>query len=199
MKQRELEITLQGLEGFTNARPDLEQYPTPARIAADVLYTAHGFGDIAGKRVIDLGCGPGIFSIGACLLGACSVTGLDTDAEALKTAAGNARMAGCEVEYVCAPVEKAEGKFDTCIMNPPFGSQNRHADLPFLEKAMEIAHVVYSIHNSGTIGHLSRKIVNNGWIIDAEKNYSFEIRHTFSFHTKEKAMFDVTLIRIVRP
>ncbi|MDD4307434.1 MAG: METTL5 family protein [Thermoplasmata archaeon] len=199
MKQRELEITLQSLKGFTNARPDLEQYPTPARIAADVLYTAHSFGDVAGKRVIDLGCGPGIFSIGACLLGAGSVTGLDTDAEALKTASENARLAGCEVTYVCSPVEKAEGKFDTCIMNPPFGSQNRHADLPFLEKAMDIASVVYSIHNSGTIGHLSRKIVNNGWIIDAEKNYSFEIRHTFSFHTKEKAMFDVTLIRIVRP
>jgi putative methylase len=199
MKQRELEIALQKLDGFSSPSAILEQYPTPAKIAADVLYTAHGFADIEGRRVIDLGCGTGIFSIGACMLGAAQVTGLDVDPEALKIARQNADKVGCAVELICESVEKASGSFDTCIMNPPFGSQNRHADIPFLDKAMELTSVVYSLHNSETMDFLRRKIDNAKWSLDFEKSYKFEIRHTFSFHRKEKAMFDVTLIRIVKP
>lgn len=199
MKQRELEIALQKLDGFANPSAILEQYPTPAKIAADVLYTAHGFADIEDKMVLDLGCGTGIFSIGACMLGADHVTGLDVDPEALKTARHNAEKVGCAVEYICEPIEKASGCFDTCIMNPPFGSQNRHADIPFLNKAMELASIVYSIHNSETMVFLRKKIEKAGWNVELEKSYKFEIRHTFSFHRKEKAVFDVTLIRIVKP
>jgi len=199
MKQRELEIALQKLDGFINPSAILEQYPTPARIAADVLYTAHGFADIEGKKVIDLGCGTGIFSIGACMLGATQVTGLDVDPEALKTARQNAGKVGCAIQFTCDPVEKATGSFDTCIMNPPFGSQTRHADIPFLDKAMELANKVYSLHNSDTMIFLRKKFEKAGWCLDFEKSYKFEIRHTFSFHRKEKALFDVTLIRIVKP
>jgi putative methylase len=199
MKQRELEIVLQKLEGFSSPSAILEQYPTPAKIAADILYIAHGFADIEGRRVIDLGCGTGIFAIGACLLGAAKAVGLDVDPEALKTARLNTEKIGCAVEFTCDSVEKVSGSFDTCIMNPPFGSQNRHADIPFLDKAMEIASTVYSLHNSETIDFLRRKVEKTGWRLELEKNYKFEIRHTFSFHRKEKALFDVTLIRIVKP
>jgi putative methylase len=199
MKQRELEIALQKLDGFAKPSPILEQYPTPAKIAADVLYIAHGFADIEGRRVIDLGCGTGIFSTGACMLGAAEVTGLDVDPEALKTARQNAIKVGCDVEFICDSVENASGSFDTCVMNPPFGSQNRHADIPFLDKAMELASVVYSLHNSETMDFLRRKIEKAGWNLEMEKKYKFEIRHTFSFHRKEKALFDVTLMRIVKP
>ncbi len=199
MKQRDLEITLQRLEGFSEPRASLEQYPTPAKIAADVLYIAQGFGDIEARKIIDLGCGAGIFSIGACLLGAASASGLDIDEKAIEAARRNALTAGCDVEYICAPVEEAAGHYDTCIMNPPFGSQNRHADLPFLDKAMEIAGTVYSLHNSETVGFLRKRIAKSGWAVALEKKYKFEIRHTFAFHSKEKAMFDVTMIRAVRP
>ncbi|MFO7618195.1 MAG: METTL5 family protein [Thermoplasmata archaeon] len=198
MKQRELEMRLQKLEGFKDPKARLEQYPTPAKIAADILYTAHAFGDIEGKSIIDLGCGTGIFSIGACLLGAVEVVGLDIDESALDVARRNAENSGCSIRFRCDSVESISGSYGTCIMNPPFGSQNRHADLPFLEKAMEIADVVYSMHNSCTAKFLRAKVSNAGRSVELEKKYKFEIRHTFDFHTKEKAFFEVTLMRTVR-
>jgi putative methylase len=198
MKQRELEMALQKLEGFPDPDPALEQYPTPARIAADMLYTAYGFGDIGGKHIIDLGCGTGVFSIGACLLGAEKVLGLDKDDGALGIAIRNAASNNCAVDFICEDVSDASGKYDTCVMNPPFGSQKRHADVPFLEKAAELADVTYSLHNAETFQFLCRKIRDLGRIVDLEKRYKLEIRHTFRFHTKEKAMFDVALIRTVR-
>jgi putative methylase len=199
MRQRELEMRLQRLQGFTNPKADLEQYPTPAKIAAEVLYIAHAHGDIEGKSVFDPGCGNAIFSIGACLLGASRVTALDIDRGALDIAAANAGSAGCDIELICAPIEQADGRYDTCIMNPPFGSQTRHADIPFLEKALEVSDVVYSIHNSVTLDFLRKFIAEHGRVLDSERNYKFEIRHTFDFHRKERALFDVTLLRIVRP
>ncbi len=198
MKQRELEIALQKLEGFPDPNPVLEQYPTPAKIAADMLYTACGFGDIGEKNIIDLGCGTGVFSIGACLLGAAKVLGIDKDAGAVEAAIRNAATNDCAVDFICGDVCAASGKFDTCIMNPPFGSQKKHADIPFLEKAAELADVTYSLHNAETIGFLRRRMGDLGRVVDLEKRYKLEIRHTFRFHAKEKAMFDVVFIRTVR-
>ena len=52
---------------------------TPAPIAADILFTAYHWGDIEGKTVVDLGCGTGIFSVGAVYMGAKKVIGFDVD------------------------------------------------------------------------------------------------------------------------
>jgi predicted RNA methylase len=73
------------------AEPDvgLEQYPTPAPLAVRMLSAAHGRGDIAGKRVLDLGCGCGVLGLGAALLGSASTTGLDIDPRALAQAKAN--------------------------------------------------------------------------------------------------------------
>ncbi len=198
MKQRELEIKLQQLKGFENPKASLEQYATPANIAADILYTAHSLGDIEDMRVIDLGCGTGVFSIGACMLGAIDISGTDIDHDAIAIARKNAENAGCHVSFDCLAIEHTQGDWDTCIMNPPFGSQNKHADLPFLDKAFEISKVVYSLHNSETMTFLRRRIEKAGYILDIEKNYKFEIRHTFEFHRREKMNIDVTMLRVVR-
>ena len=191
-----MEIKLQQLKGFENPKARLEQYATPAKIAADILYTAHGLGDIQEKRVIDLGCGTGVFSIGACMLGAEEVAGTDIDENAIIIAKENAKNAKCQVDYDCMAVEETAGEWDTCIMNPPFGSQTKHADLPFLDRALEISKVIYSLHNSETLPFLRKRIESVGCILNLEKNYKFEIRHTFEFHRKEKMNIDVTLLRI---
>ena len=59
-----------------------------------------GFGDFEGKRVIDLGAGTGMLSIGAALLGASHVLALDIDPEALEVAQQNVD------EYEDLPVSK---------------------------------------------------------------------------------------------
>ena len=191
-----MEMKLQQLSGFQKPKARLEQYATPAKIAADILYIAHGFGDVQDKKVIDLGCGTGIFSIGACMLDANEITGIDIDEDAINIAMENANNTKCQVNYDCMAVEEISGEWNTCIMNPPFGSQTKHADLPFLDKALEVSKIIYSLHNSETLPFLRKRIEGAGRILDFEKNYKFEIPYTFQFHRKEKMNVDVTLLRI---
>ena len=84
MKLKQLEQYLQQIEGFENPKILLEQYPTRPHIAACMLQTIHEtFDDIENKNIADLGCGCGVLSIGAVMLGAGVVTGVDVDQDAL--------------------------------------------------------------------------------------------------------------------
>ncbi len=86
MKLRELESHLEKVDVFEKPKILLEQYPTRPHIAACVLHTAQAsFGDLEGRSVADLGCGCGVLSVGAVMLGAASVTGFDVDEDALGT------------------------------------------------------------------------------------------------------------------
>jgi hypothetical protein len=69
MKLKNLEIHLQKVQGFKNPVAGLEQYMTPAPLAARFLFDAFLHGDIEGMKVLDLGCGTGMLSVGAALLG----------------------------------------------------------------------------------------------------------------------------------
>lgn len=196
VKKRSLEMILQKIPPHPEPRPDLEQYSTPAHIAADVLYLAHARGDIAGRKVIDLGCGTGIFAMGAALLGAGEVMGFDIDEKAVEVA----REAACEmnahVRFLVSDVEAVEEKADTSLMNPPFGAQKKHADRPFLGKALAISDVTYSLHLSKTREFVEREVSRLGGTVTDRKTYEFEIGYTFEFHEREKALFDVTVFRI---
>ena len=70
MKKKDLEIQLQRIQNFKDPDPALEQYMTPSVIATDILFDAYSKGDVEGLKVVDLGCGTGMFSIGSWLLGA---------------------------------------------------------------------------------------------------------------------------------
>ena len=63
MRKRDLEIRLQSVRNFADPDPALEQYMTPATMAADILFTAYSNGDVEGMKVLDLGCGTGMFSV----------------------------------------------------------------------------------------------------------------------------------------
>jgi ribosomal protein L11 methyltransferase len=54
---------------------------------------------LTGKRVLDVGCGSGILSLCALLLGAESAVGVDVDPYAVRTAEGNARLNGVEDRF----------------------------------------------------------------------------------------------------
>ncbi len=74
-----------------------------------------------GTTVLDIGCGSGILSIAALLLGAKQVTGVDIDALAVKTAQENGEANGfSEPEYKILQgnlTDKVEGKFDVVVAN----------------------------------------------------------------------------------
>jgi len=197
-KKRQLEMALQKLRPLTSRSPRLEQYPTPADIAADLLWEALAAGDIEGKDVIDLGCGNGILAIGAMLLGARHAVGIDIDPEAIKVAKQAAADTGVEVEFLEADVSTTKGAFDTALMNPPFGAQTKHADRPFIEKALQVAHRTYSLHNDGTEAFIEKMVSSLGGVSLPVKRYKFEIPYAFEFHRKATESVSVVLLRFER-
>ncbi len=199
MKKRKLEMLLEQVKGFE--RPDVsrEQYATPATVAAEMLYFAFMNNDLDGS-VIDLGCGTGMLAIGTSLLQRDAgviqkIIGIDSDITALVTARDNARSLGASVEWICCDIRDACGHFDTVVMNPPFGAQEKGNDRPFLDKALELGCVIYSIHNAGSQSFIESYIRGRGIITDVI-TLKFPIRHTFKFHKKEIAYIDVELYRI---
>ncbi|UCF09288.1 MAG: 50S ribosomal protein L11 methyltransferase [Thermoplasmata archaeon] len=177
-------------------KPELEQYTTPTRIAADVLYFAHSMGDIQGRKVVDLGCGTGIFAIGAALLGAEEAVGIDIDERAIEAAKRASEELNVKARFLVSNVMDFEEKGHCVLQNPPFGAQKKHADRPFIRKALEISSVVYSLHLTQTRDFVEREAERNGAEVTHRKTYEFEIGYTFEFHSKEKESFDVTLFRM---
>ncbi|XP_058468237.1 rRNA N6-adenosine-methyltransferase METTL5 isoform X2 [Malaya genurostris] len=85
LKLKKLEEFLQTVDGFENPKLTLEQYVTPSHIASHMLYTIQtNYLDIENKFVLDLGCGAGMLSIGASLLGAAHVIGVEIDSDAIE-------------------------------------------------------------------------------------------------------------------
>lgn len=194
-KKKKLEMKLEEIPPHPEPSPDLEQYTTPAEIAADLLFTAYAAEDIYGKKLIDLGCGTGIFSLGAALLGAEKVIGVDVDREAIKVAEDTAESWGVadRASFKKLDVTEFSGKGDVVLMNPPFGAQKRGADLPFLRKAFSIAPSIYTIHNSKTEDFLLEYIQKNNYRVKGQKKYMFELDNIFEFHQKSKEEIKVTL------
>lgn len=202
MKLKNLEMALQRLSGYARPSPTLEQYQTPAPLAARLLYTAFMNHDIEGKRVCDLGSGTGVLAIGAALLGAAKVTGVELDDAAIKTATANAALLGAEVDFIVGDIRDTTiaerlGTFDTVVMNPPFGAQNAHADRPFIDCALRIAPVTYGIFNAGSTQFVDTFIRDRA-TITGQIAGKFPIRRTFFFHTKEVQEIEVEILRLTR-
>jgi putative methylase len=200
MKLNQLERILEKVEGFSDPSPLLEQYQTPAALAARLLFHAALRGDIGGKRVCDLGCGTGILAIGAAILGAREVVAVEIDRETLNIARRNAACAGVNILFLEADVSDEEtpsrvGNCDTVVMNPPFGAQQVHADRPFIDTALAIAPVMYGIFNSGSRSFVGSYLAGRGEI-DEVISGLLPIRRTFSFHREVVKEIRVEIFRI---
>ncbi|MEL4305682.1 METTL5 family protein [Methanococcoides sp. LMO-2] len=195
MKQRKLEILLEKVRGFDSPDVTLEQYPTPALLAAELLHFAYMKGDLT-DTVYDLGCGTGMLAIGAKILGAERVVGFDSDPAALKIAKENAEKLGVEVEFECMDIRQVRGHAHTVVMNPPFGAQVKGSDRPFLKTALKVGDVTYSIHNSGSLAFIKKFI--EPAIITEWYNTGFPIKRTFKFHKKDVERIEVEIYRIIK-
>lgn len=203
MRLRDLEIALESMKRLDEYNVTLEQYPTPASIAASVLYSAQmEHNDITDRIVFDLGCGDGIFAIGAALLGANKVIGFDVQSKALKASQINSRLLGIEdiVDWILGDVSSLQlcCPIDTVVSNPPFGVKNRGADLRFLKTAISIADVIYSMHLAGDKNRvfLSKEIEKLGATVTQLETFQFPIGRLFEYHKKPKHLVDVDLYRI---
>lgn len=205
MRKRTLEIILSKLKDIPDPRSDLEQYPTPAGIASELLFLANSLGLIEGKRVLDLGCGTGVLMIGAGLMGASSLTGVDVDPKAVDVARENVRWVDADLGSDISSISKfmtsdvsdlacLESEYDTVVMNPPFGAQRKGADRMFMDRAMGCARHMASLHNLAGSDFVRRRIVDNGWRIVLEERYLFPIRRRFEFHDREISAIEVILM-----
>ncbi|XP_019245971.1 PREDICTED: methyltransferase-like protein 5 isoform X2 [Nicotiana attenuata] len=155
MKLKQLEGLLGSLEQFSSPKIELEQYPTGAHIASRMLYTAdNSFEDVNSKVVADFGCGCGTLGLAAGLLGAGSVIGLDIDAESLEIASANADELELDMDFIQCDIRNFKWRgqvVETVVMNPPFGTRRKGADMEFLSAAMKVAsQAVYSLHKTAT-------------------------------------------------
>jgi len=198
MKKKNLEILLQKVPNFEKPLPQLEQYMTPADIAADIIFIAHQLDDIENKIIIDLGCGTGIFSVGLYLTGAKEVVGVDIDRNAIKIAKEYSEKNSFDITFIEKDIRKVNKKADTILMNPPFGAQktNVKGDRVFLEKAFQIGRKIYTLHLTETIPFIKKMITSLKGKVIFEKNYVFPIKKTYEFHEKEYMKYNVTLLVI---
>lgn len=201
MKLKQLEIALQRLVGFPSPKASLEQYVTPASLAARLLHHALMRGDCEGKIVCDPGCGTGMLAIGASLLGAERVIGFDCDPAAVAAAEENAALLDADCLFLVADVNDPTlperlGGCDTVIMNPPFGAQVTHADRPFIDLALRIAPVTYGIFNAGSHQFIQTYTQSRAGI-DEVVGGRFPIRRTFSFHTRTVQEIEVEILRLI--
>lgn len=196
-KKKHLEMAIQKVPKHPNPKVDMEQYSTPATIAADLLWNAYSLGDIADKKVMDLGCGTGIFAIASKLLGAASAIGVDIDKDSTDLASSYCG----DVDFICSDICDLENDFDvdTIFQNPPFGSQKnakKGADLKFISRAIELSpKVLYSFHMASTEEFLISYFEKNDLEITHIFRYNFPIPKIYEFHTRESANVEVIVIR----
>ena len=168
---------------FYQPKPELEQYSTPVDIVAEMIKLANSQGDLSGN-VVDLGCGTGRLAIGAALLGA-EVTGYEIDDDALELAKSYSKKNDLEIEWINLAIENINKKYDTVLMNPPFGSQRPGADRAFLKKSLEIETKIWTIHMAETKDFVKDFVEkNNGEILSAYE-FDFPIKNSMPFHTKD--------------
>jgi putative methylase len=200
-RKRQLEILLSQLHAHPQPKLQYETYSLDSGSAAQYLHIAGTiFGDVADKRIADLGCGTGILAIGAMLLGAYNVTCIDIDPDSIHTAAVNAEQNGVKLELIIGDIGILHSrKFDTTLMNPPFGSWHRGMDMVFLEKALEISSTIYSLHKKSISSrrYISQRVKQLGGTVDQIYELQVVLRPTFTFHRQTKYNVNSDLYRII--
>lgn len=207
MRLKDLEMALAEIDGFGDqAKIGLEQYSTPAHIASRMIHVARQNGDIEGKYVCDLGAGTGALSIGAILGGAVTVFSVEIDKEALETLAVNADNFEVQeqIEPVVADIFQTEWLvsstlIDTIIMNPPFGTRNRGADIAFLETALTLANTVYSLHKTSTRKHVILAAEKLGAKAYPLATIKYPLPKSYSFHTRQNQDIAVDFFKFTKP
>ncbi len=197
IRKHDLAIKLQQVNPHPQPKVALEQYTIPADLAAEILFEAcYVHDDIEEKSVADLGTGTGRLALGASMLGAEYVIGVDRDLLSLNVASKNSKLMNSHSDWVLGDIQVLRGPVDTVLMNPPFGTKQAHSDQNFLEIALGLGTVVYSIHKSSTRPHIRSWLQSRADKSERIMSRRMEIPHQFPFHRKKRSYVEVDVFRI---
>jgi len=181
-----------------------------SEVAAILLWKMMLNSEIEDRIIVDLGAGTGILGIGALLLGAKHVIFVDVDSKMKTEIEKNIEILNenweIDVEgrwnFVCKDVkefqldEKIDKTEVIVLMNPPFGTRNKHLDKVFLEKAMELTHSIYTMHKTSTKVFIEALCRDNNLDIYWLEDTSFPIKNTMQQHTKKIERIEVSLFNL---
>ncbi|MEA2070054.1 MAG: METTL5 family protein [Asgard group archaeon] len=205
LKRKDLEIFLEGLEQPQQQKIEYEQYITPTRVAANLIWIAGmQHDDIIDKIVVDLGAGSGILTLGAAYFGAKHVIAIDIDLSSLLVAKENSQTLKLRelCDFIQMDAEKSKLKqINTTIMNPPFGmrKESRSRDRSFIKTALTFSEVVYSIipQAQKTRSFFQKFCSQHNARVDKIIPMDFEIKKQYNFHHKKQHVITVDLYRII--
>ena len=192
MRREELVRRIQSVPLPPRPSAALEQVATPAEAAADLLAALDRHVGLEGRSVLDLGCGTGRLAIGAALLGADPVVGVEVDATLVPIARGAARAAKAKVLFRVSDVATWDAPADVVVMNPPFGAQTRHADRPFWDRAFSLARrSVGAFASSTSRTFIARLALDRGAHVVEVEPVRWDLPRTFPHHRAENVRLAV--------
>ena len=199
--RRALERRLAALDTFEAPRVELEQYPTPADLAAHLVHLADLRGDLD-RPVVDLGCGTGVLALGVALRDPPRIVGVERDPAALATARANERRlaAPTAVDWLLGDATRPPLALDaaTVVSNPPFGARRgrEHADRAFLAAAADLGVVSYTVHNAGSRDFVEAFVADRGGAVTDAFAAVLDLDRQFAFHDRDRKPLDVEVYRV---
>jgi putative methylase len=212
VQKRAVERRLAAAEGFADPDRELEQYVTPADIAAHLLHVAALRGDLD-TTVLDLGTGTGRLALAAALHEPARVVAVERDLGALRVARVNERRVDppVGVEWLRAdatrlPLVSSSLAVSTSpltvVANPPFGAQdgNAHADRQFLESVAALATdcpvVSYTVHNDGSRAFVESFAADAGATVTDAFAVTFPLPRQFDHQTDASREIQTQVFRV---
>jgi len=201
MRLRSLAIQLSKLQEISSPNLNLEQYQTEGEIAARWLFDIQSFDDLKpGCRVVDLGCGNGILGIGAVLMGAGSAILVDSDEKSCEVSTRNVESLGISdsVTIVNSKIGEKDIEIreaDIVVSNPPWGTQKKASDRPFLEEIISIGTIAHLMHSSQAT-HIRNFFNEFGWSSEEYGDLDFALPATYGHHSRMRGRTRASLWRI---
>ena len=201
MRLRSLAIQLSKLQEISSPNLNLEQYQTEGEIAARWLFDIQSFDDLKpGCRVVDLGCGNGILGIGAVLMGAGSAILVDSDQKSCEVSTRNVESLGISdsVKIVNSKIGEKDIEIreaDIVVSNPPWGTQKKASDRPFLEEIISIGTIAHLMHSSQAT-HIRNFFNEFGWSSEEYGDLDFALPATYGHHSRMRGRTRASLWRI---
>tara|TARA_Y100000739_G_C20512631_1_gene420295 strand:- start:51 stop:605 length:555 start_codon:yes stop_codon:yes gene_type:complete len=180
---------------------NLEQYQTEGEIAARWLFDIQSFDDLKpGCRVVDLGCGNGILGIGAVLMGTGSAILVDSDEKSCEVSTRNVESLGISdsVKIVNSKIGEKDIEIreaDIVVSNPPWGTQKKASDRPFLEEIISIGTIAHLMHSSQAT-HIRNFFNEFGWSSEKYGDLDFALPATYGHHSRMRGRTRASLWRI---